>query len=121
MLQTYGNANSEIEGFVREMLRADARYDSVENRSAHREHLLRSVTLKFRSPSERTVEGFSRNISATGIGLITPEAIADQSTAILTIERLRDHDVSILSECRWCRDFGKSFYISGWQFMVLKN
>ena len=82
---------------------------------------MRSVIVEVRRPTELTVDGFSRNISASGIGLITKAAIEDRANALLTIERLRGQPYKVLAECRWCRPYGANWHISGWQFMMLKR
>ena len=122
MLRSIGTAPTpEVERIVSDLLKEDADYDRHENRSAHREHLVRAVTVAIRRPEELVVLGFTRNISMTGLGLITNEAIARSAVAVLEIEPLNDRSVKILSECRWCKPYGRNWFISGWQFMMAKN
>ena len=122
MLRSIGNSPSpEIESIVKGLLKEDSDYDRHESRSAHRESLVRAVTIEVRRPKEIVLSAFSRNISGSGIGLITDEKIADSSTAVLTIEPLKDRPSKILAECRWCKPYGKNWFISGWLFMMVKN
>ena len=119
MLKSVGRApSSEIESIVQDLLREDSDYDRHENRSAHREHLVRSVVIDVRRPDPIQVTGFSRNISGSGIGLITQLEILPGSVAVLTIEPLRGMTHRILSECKWCKKYGSRWFISGWQFMA---
>lgn len=116
MLRLSGHAPSkEVEDLVRDLLREDANYDRVENRSSHREHLVLPIELKIRGGE--TTQGFSRNISAAGIGLITQNPINERAVGILKIERLKGLPSQILAECRWCRAYSKNWHISGWQFI----
>lgn len=120
MLRTSGpSINPLIDEFVQDLLREDADYDRLEQRSTHREHLVRCVEVELRDPA-RTIFGISRNISRSGIGLITQERVPDNAMAILDIERLKGPNDRILASCRWCQPYGKSFLMSGWQFVALQ-
>ena len=121
MLRTSGPpAIPEIQRTVDGLLRDDSNFDRLENRTAHREHLVRPVKIEFRDSNE-TISAFSRNVSATGMGLVTDKAIDPKSIAVLQFTRLHDSDVSILAECRWCKPYGENWTISGWQFISLKR
>ena len=122
MLKSAGPSISpELDQMVADLLKEDSDYDRHENRSAHRLNLVRSVILNVRRPAEKELVGFSRNISETGIGLITSEPIQDRANALLTIERLHGPSYQVLAECRWCKPYGENWYITGWQFMMMKN
>ena len=69
-------ATPEIESIVQDLLREDTVYDNSENRTAHRENLVRPVKITVRRPGDDVLTAFSRNISASGIGLITDHPIA---------------------------------------------
>ena len=113
-------ANPEIERVVKDLLAADANFDRTENRSVHRDQLVRPLRLEIRE-TEQTLEGFSRNISAAGIGVITGQAIASGATAVIEIERLKGGPAKIIAECRWCKSYGENWFISGWQFRSIKR
>ena len=129
MLRTNGPpAKPEIKRVIDDILKEDKRYDQSENRSAHRENLVRHVLIELRQtgPSDGKTKprsGFSRNVSATGIGLITNFKVEDKSVAVLAIDRLGANakPPAILSECRWCRPYGEKWFLSGWQFLNLKR
>ena len=116
MLRLSGSApNQDVENAVRDMLDEDAMYDN-ENRNAFREHLVRPVTLVVRGQAD-PIHAFSRNVSASGIGLVTDVVVPDGTTAVLTVESLKNGPLKILAQCRWCRPFGRNWRISGWQFI----
>ena len=117
---TMMRSNPDIERAVNDLLAADAKFDRNENRSAHREHLVRHLRLEIREP-EQSMEAFSRNISAAGIGIITDQEIAVGAIGEMEIERLKGPAVKIVAECRWCRSYGENWFISGWQFQSLKR
>ncbi len=119
LLNSSQSISRDIDEMVRSLLLEDAAYDRVENRSAHREHLFRSVRVEFRDPKEEML-AISRNISQLGIGLITDAPIAEQRVAMLTIEKLDGMQVKVLAESRWCRPYGKHWFISGWQFLSIR-
>lgn len=129
----------DIKRAIDEILKEDARYDQQENRSAHRENLVRHVQIELRQNEQSSLSAaeedsqdddapkshssFSRNISTTGIGLISKLEIEEKSVAVLLIDRLGTDSapLAILSECRWCRPYGDNWYLSGWQFINLKR
>ncbi|MEL7498669.1 MAG: PilZ domain-containing protein [Planctomycetota bacterium] len=121
MLRTAtGPVKPDIQRAVEELLRENSNFDRSENRSAIRDSLVRPVIIEYRD-SEETVAAFSRNISATGIGLITNEPVTNKKVAVIRVNRLHGTDVSILAECRWCKAYGEEWYFSGWQFISLKR
>ena len=62
------------------------------------------------------VSGFTRDLSVTGVCLITNREfhVADHWT--IDLYRLDGNSNAILSKCRWTQSFGDSFWLSGWQF-----
>jgi len=95
MLRSSGPpAKPDIERLINEILKEDAKYDQSENRSAHRENLVRHVGIEMRQSEQsqpatagdeaESMFGFSRNVSATGIGLITEFVVADKSVATVS-------------------------------------
>jgi hypothetical protein len=121
MLRTNAPAGKpDVARAVADLLREDSSFDQYENRSAHRENLVRAVAIKLRDP-ESVVQGFSRNVSATGIGLISSEPIQSNATAVLTVSSLGGADLEFLAECRWCKEYGERWHFSGWQFVKLQR
>jgi hypothetical protein len=120
MLRTSGPAaNPTIERIVGLLIQENSNFDRTENRSAHRENLVRPVAI-VRDGGE-SVTAVSRNISANGIGLITQEPVGERSVSILKISRLKGDDIKIVAECRWCKSYGENWHLSGWQFINLKR
>lgn len=109
--------NGDIDCLVDNLLREDVDFERTENRSAHREHFVRSVYVALKG-REKPLHAFSKNISTLGIGLITGEEIPTESAA-LTIEAIKGPDTHIMAECRWCKPFGKNWFVSGWQFVTI--
>lgn len=117
MLRLTGTApNMDVENAIRDLLEEDAFYDRTENRSSHREHLVRPVRLQIRGSRDELI-AFSRNVSASGIGLITDRPMVDGTVAVLVVDSLKSAPVKFLAQSRWCRDFGPNWKISGWQFI----
>jgi hypothetical protein len=81
---------------------------------------VRPIQIELRS-EELIIPAFSRNISANGIGVISSEKILEKSTAILEIAGIKNSPVKILADCRWSRNYGENWYISGWQFISIKR
>jgi len=115
-------AKPEIQRVIDAILKEDAHFDRIENRSAMRESLVRAVLVELRE-TELSIPAFSRNVSTTGIGLITNQPFDEKAIAVLTIDRIGkdSRPAAILSECRWCRPYGENWHLSGWQFINLKR
>ena len=116
------SVNPQIKRVVDDLLKAASNFDRYENRSAHRDNLVLPVNLEIRD-SDTVLDGFSRNISATGIGLITSTEIDEATTAKLSIFSTHsDQPSTILGQCRWCKKYGERWFLSGWQFInVVRN
>lgn len=112
-------AQSEMRRFVEEILMENARYKR-ELRSFHREVLVSPVVMKLASDPHQELHCVSRNISPAGIALISAFNIEDKASATLQLYRLTGSTTTeILAECRWCRAFGPSYWMSGWKFVHL--
>lgn len=121
MLRSSGPAaRPDIQRCIDALLKEDVNFDRTENRTAIRENLVRAAEIQIRDP-EQTFDAFSRNVSATGIGLITKDEVAERTVATIKIFGLDGKETSILSECRWCKKYGDKWYLTGWQFISLKR
>ena len=109
----------KIERMIKEIVRDNARHER-ELRSTHRERLVCPVETKFLE-NEETLSVFSRNISSAGIALITPRPFDERFLTKLEIHRLSKGANQVVAECRWCKPFGKNYWVSGWQFIRLLN
>lgn len=107
----------EIERLISEILKDDHRFER-ELRSVHRERLVCPVEIWLDDESE-PVDAFSRNISTMGIALISDRPVEEKLRATLEIYRRTTVASRIVSECRWCKPFGKKFWVSGWQFSCI--
>ncbi len=120
MLRTAGpSVSTDVDEMVELLLREELAYDRTENRSSHREHLVRAVRIQPDSAAS-PIWSFSRNISQTGIGLITQELVVDGITATLAIETLEGTMRRVLAQCKWSSPYGKNWYFSGWQFLSIR-
>ena len=109
----------EIERLIKEIVRDDVRYVLTEMRSMHRENLVVPVTLIFADGTRQN--SFSRNISAVGVCLIGKEPIAENQLVDLEIYRLTGKPDRVSADVRWCKPFGKEYYMSGWKFLQVRR
>lgn len=114
------NAKPDIKRVVDDLLLENTNYDRNENRSAHREYLVRAVTVELRD-SDQKFNAFSRNISPLGMGIITDQPVPERAVALLKISRIHGPDVMLLADCRWCKSYGQNWHLSGWQFLSLRR
>lgn len=113
-----GPVTADIERAIRDILKDDAKYVLTEMRSRHRENLVVPVNLIL--PNDQLETGFTRNISSAGVCIITENPIEEGVFGDLEIYRLNGNPVTISSDARWCRPFGRQYFMSGWKFNQLK-
>ncbi len=100
---------------VRHLLH-EAREGANERRAEKRESFFSPVRFSVTGDSRREFSCFSRDISATGIGLLHCMAIEPREI-VLTIPSKSFGDVRIRSEIVWCRPCGEGWYLSGARFV----
>ena len=106
-----------IERMVQNLIREEIQHVSRERRSAHRESLIRPVTISLRHDEDIIVRGFTRNISPMGVGVISDLDFVVGGVSIIKIHSLENQDKRVLSECRWSNPFGDGWFVSGWNFL----
>ena len=62
-------------------------------------------------------DGFSRDISAQGIGVIRRVQWQPKTIATIKIHRLRGSEVAVRAEARWSEPYGDGWYLAGWLFL----
>jgi hypothetical protein len=105
----------EIQKLVKTIVDEDSQYVMNEMRSSHRDNLVVPVRVFFKDGTYD--ETFSRNISPLGICLIGKQMIPSNQSVDLEIYRLRGEPDRISAMLRWCKPFGKKYFMSGWKFL----
>ncbi len=106
----------ELEVSVKQLLIEDALFEQNERRTVHREFLVRPALLELRD-SQKTFEGFTRNISYLGVSVVTKQPILPKAVAKIQIYRLNSVPSVFLAECRWTSPFGDDWNVTGWNFL----
>lgn len=88
-----------------------------ERRSADRKPFVRPVVIATGRNHETLHEGFSRDISQIGIGMVTRTQWTMGTHAMLTIHSLTKRVARVSAEVRWCQEYGEGWYLSGWRFL----
>jgi hypothetical protein len=89
-----------------------------ERRTAERLPFVRPVLITIGRDRQTQIKATSKDLSQTGMGLIHDAALDVGRMGVLTIYRLHDEPLMIRAECRWCQPFCKSWFVSGWRFLV---
>jgi hypothetical protein len=111
----------DIARIFQELMDEESRQVIRERRSTHRQPLIRPVKifLKGQNEGQPAIEGFSKNCSPSGLGIVTRCSFETNPIAILEVHRLLKVPARILAECRWSDQFGDGWYYSGWHFLSL--
>ena len=101
---------------VNELL-SQALDEGVDNRSRLREPFLTPAFIQPEGDSGPSLTGFSRDISAEGIGLLHsfPLDRKDTVTVILGSNR---KPIKLQVRIAWCKPFGEGWFISGGRFIA---
>ncbi|MEM6468088.1 MAG: PilZ domain-containing protein [Planctomycetota bacterium] len=110
--------NGTLAEAVHDLCEAVKDFDGQELRDSPRFPLVCAVMINF-STLDGDCHAFSRDISATGIGLVTESAVTPSRRATLCIDKLDGTSMQVLSTCRWCRPYGPRWFVSGWEFRSL--
>lgn len=108
----------ELEDLIAELIDQANSHQGIENRVEPRFPLTCPVKVYFRTLDQRH-EAFSRDISSTGIGLITDVEISSGQRAELSIDRLNGTSMKMDATCRWCTGYGPNLFLSGFEFLRL--
>lgn len=108
----------DLSELVSDLLYEVSKFDANDSRKETREPFMSCVSVKY-SIEKIELSGFSRNISPTGIGLVTTEEIPISTKATLGIARVNGKTTKILAVCRWSKPYGRDWYSSGWEFLQL--
>ena len=87
-----------------------------DRRAADRQPFVRPVQLEL-PRHEKFLQGFSRDVSLRGMSLITAHPIGIGVVGVLHIHSVLGACVSLRAEARWCEDFGRDWFVSGWGFL----
>ena len=88
-----------------------------ERRGSDRKPFVRPVKVITGRDQNESHDGFSRDISAQGIGVISRVQWQPHTIATIKIHRLRGREVAVRAEARWSEPFGDGWYSSGWSFL----
>ena len=111
--------SAHVEKIIKEIQKEDSRFD-FDLRSAHREKVVLPVVVKDMS-SEGEFDCYSRNLSGTGICLLSQHEFEIDWQCILQISRLDESVSDIVAVSRWSKPFGPRHWISGWQFLSISK
>lgn len=110
--------NGSLAEAVQDLCDAVRDFGGNDLRDSPREPMVSAVTINF-STLDGDCHAFSRDISETGIGLVTENPVTPARRATLSIDKLDGTTIQILSTCRWCRPYGPKWHVSGWEFRSL--
>lgn len=88
-----------------------------ERRAVDRKPFVRPVQITTEKSPDEPEQGFSRDISLHGIGVIGKTEWRDSSIATLVIHSLDGRNVTVKAEVRWCKPYGNGWYLTGWSFL----
>ena len=107
-----------ISQMIESLRKADKDEAIRERRTAERLPFVRPALITIGRDKQTHIKATSKDLSHTGMGLIHEDALEVGRIGVLTIYRLHEEPLMIRAECRWCQPFCKSWFVSGWRFLV---
>ena len=102
---------------VVELLKENEKELLQERRSVDRKPFVRPVVIAAGRNREQIHDGFSRDISPMGIGIVSQVEWAEQTCAIIQIHTIRGKRVTLRACVRWTRPYGDGWFLTGWNFL----
>ena len=90
-----------------------------DRRATGRVPFVRPLVIHQRSTHSQPIDGFSRNLSPLGNGIVSKEPFKPGDVGTIEIHRFHISPVAILAECRWSDSFGSKWHYSGWTFLSI--
>ena len=91
---------------------------SVESEQRNNDRLQAAVPVGIHLPGNTSrVPGFTRNLSESGLCLISKVETPPNQVADLEIMRLNGESGRIEGRCMWVKQYGEDYWVSGWQFI----
>ena len=101
---------------VVDRLLRDARRDMPDRRREERHPFFRPVSISLRNAEVEKLSAFSREISASGIGLLHNLEVKPGET-VITIYNGNANPVYMRARIVWCKPAGEGWYLSAAQFI----
>lgn len=114
-------ASPELQDLVDQILDEESRAKICERRDASRQQISRPLVIEPREEDSRSITAMSRDISGSGLGVISTDNFEMGTLARIEISRLKGAPSVVLAECRWCDPFGNGWYLSGWNFVAVQR
>ena len=90
---------------------------SVESEQRNSDRLQAAVPVGIHLPGNtRRVPGFTRNLSQSGLCLVSKVETQPNQVADLEIMRLNGESGRIESRCMWVKQYCEDYWVSGWKF-----
>ena len=102
----------EVDEILQEVRESERQYDGDLRIASRTEAVL---PVEVFADGELECFSFTKNVSATGVYLISPQPFFDGEQTQLRLSGLRQRSPLLPATCRWTRTFGTSFWASGWQ------
>jgi len=89
----------------------------ADRRSVRRTPFTRPVQMAAGRDRDKLHDGFTRDISAVGVGIISGVQWPDRTVAQLTIHSTKGKPLVVEAEARWTQPYGNGWFLTGWAFV----
>lgn len=115
------SSTASFEEVVKALLNEDELFSLRERRNNSRKNFVRQVTVVFCDRPKVRLNGFTRDLSQGGIGLIHKFQVESGAKALITIHRLWDQPVVLKCEARWSSSNHQGWFQSGWTILSVES
>ena len=107
---------NRIKRIVEDLRKAEKAESIRDRRSSERVAFVHPVLISIGRDKNNETKATSKDLSSTGIGLMHDVPFEVGRIGVLKVFRLHDDPLLIRAECRWCKPFCQSWFVSGWRF-----
>ncbi|MGI9516658.1 MAG: PilZ domain-containing protein [Pirellulaceae bacterium] len=115
------NVTAEFQDVIQALLNEDQLFSLRERRDKNRRSFVRPVRLVLEDQPTELKEGFTRDLSDGGIGLLHKFPIAAGTIAQVKVNRLWDQAVVLKCEARWSCKSENGWFQSGWSILAVQS
>ena len=115
------SSTANFQEVIKALLNEDELFSLRERRNNSRKNFVRQVTVVLCEQPKNRLNGFTRDLSDGGIGLIHKFQVEPGSKALVTIHRLWDQPVVLKCETQWSTSNHQGWFQSGWRILSIES
>ncbi len=115
------NATADFQEIIQALLNEDQLFSLRERRNKSRKNFVRPVRMVLQGKPAELQEGFTRDLSDGGIGLLHKFDVQKGEIARVKVNRLWDEAIVLKCAARWSVKSDNGWYQTGWSILAVES